>query len=113
MTLETSNWSAPDWDNLSEEIRSAITAAWRQHVPPLATALYGRWWQLETWLRSLVYVELKAALGPMWADELPPHSAKRQDLDEEIRYMATADSQARLAYTDMSGLVTIVERHWD
>ena len=98
---------------MPEEVRAALTAAWRQEVPPLATALYARWWQLETWLRSLVYMELKTAFGPLWASELPPRSAKRQDSESEIRYMATADAQSRLAYTDVSGLMAIIERHWD
>lgn len=82
-------------------------------MPPLATALYGRWWQLETWLRSLIYVELKAAFGPAWATQLPAQSEKRQDADEGFRYMATADAQTQLAYADVVRLLAIIERHWE
>jgi hypothetical protein len=36
--------------------------------PPRLRALYARWWQLETWLRELAYVELRALLGTRWVE---------------------------------------------
>src|SRR5467141_404559 len=81
-------------------------------MPPSAAALYSRWWQLETWLRSLVYVELRAAYGPQWASRLPPPSEDRRLKDEEFRYMATPDAQARLAYADVSHLFNIIKDDW-
>lgn len=79
----------------------------------MASALYGRWWQLETWLRSLIYVELKAALGGKWVEVLEKPSQSRQLKDDSFRYMATPDAQNRLAYTDASVLFKIMEEHWD
>ncbi len=108
---DTSNVN-PEWESLSPELRTSLSAAWRNDVPPTATALYGRWWQLETWLRSLVYVELRAAFGPAWVEELPDISGKRQELEHTIRHMPTPDSQARLAYADVSALFKIIEKHW-
>ena len=52
-----------EWPPMSPEIQRAIKDSWENGMPPMASALYGRWWELETWLRSLIYVELKARLG--------------------------------------------------
>jgi hypothetical protein len=81
-------------------------------VPPEATALYGRWWQLETWLRSLIYVELRARDGTNWAAALPPTAEVRETKDRRYAYMATPDAQARLAYLDFSQLLDLIEKHW-
>ena len=103
----------PQWTSLPPNIRSSIVAAWSNNMPPVATALYGRWWQLETWLRSLIYVELRAAFGSSWADKLPKDSENRQDKEQTIQHMATPDAQARLAYTDASTLFSIIDKHWE
>ena len=103
----------PQWTSLPPNIRSSIVAAWSNDMPPVATALYGRWWQLETWLRSLIYVELRAAFGSSWADKLPKASEKRQGKEQTIRHMATPDAQARLAYTDARDLFSIINKHWE
>jgi hypothetical protein len=101
-----------DRAGLPEDVRKALVAACRDRMPPSAAALYARWWQLETWLRSLVYVELRAAYGPQWANRLPQLSEKRRLGDEQFRYMATSDNQARLAYTDVTDLFKIIEADW-
>ena len=43
-----------EWAALPPEIRRAIKVGWTNGMPPMASAHYSRWWQLETWLRSLV-----------------------------------------------------------
>lgn len=101
-----------EWPGIPADVRASILGAWDLGVPAMATALYGRWWQFETWLRSLVYVELKAAFGPTWDDQLPGAPQKRQDREKQILHMTTPDSQARLAYTDVSGLLTIINSNW-
>lgn len=100
------------WKSLPLEMQSAMAAAWRLDVPPGATALYCRWWQLETWLRSLIYVELRSAFGAQWAEGLKEISEKRQSADRGIWHMPTPDSQARLAYADASELFAIIDKHW-
>jgi hypothetical protein len=101
-----------DWPSLPEEIRHSISVPWDYGMPPTATALYGRWWQLETWLRSLVYVELRAAYGKGWAAQLPAHSEKRRSKDDAFDYMATPDGQAQLAYADAAALFEIIDANW-
>jgi hypothetical protein len=82
-------------------------------MPASASALYSRWWQLETWLRSLVYVELRCALGTKWADLLPSNSANRQQQDEAYHYMKTPDAQDQLAYLDASPLLQLTHDQWE
>lgn len=103
----------PQWSGLAPDVQLAIKIAWERGMPPMSSALYGRWWQLETWLRSLVYIELKASKGLAWVDELPKNSESRQQGEQEFQYMVTPDAQDRLAYTDVSCLFKIVQDHWD
>lgn len=102
-----------EWAAVAPEIQRPIKVGWGYGMPPLASGLYGRWWQLETWLRSLVYVELRAARGAAWMDALPKTSESRQQGENGFRYMATADAQDRLAYTDASVLFKIMQDHWN
>jgi hypothetical protein len=101
-----------DWQALPDKIRESIKAAWVTGMPPLASALYGRWWQLESWLRTLLYVELRAKLGSNWVKALPKVSEKRRQGEQELRYMATPDAQNLLAYTDASVLFDMTLEHW-
>lgn len=80
-------------------------------MPTHASALYSRWWQLETWLRSLVYVELRSKYGHAWADELLPNSANRQQQDAAYHYMPTPDAQDQLAYLDAAPLLQLTHDH--
>ncbi len=82
-------------------------------MPTHASALYSRWWQLETWLRSLVYVELRSKYGNAWADGLPPNSANRQQQDGAYHYMQTPDAQDQLAYLDAAPLLELTHEQWD
>jgi len=102
-----------EWAAVAPEIQRAIKAGWANGMPPMVSGLYGRWWQLETWLRSLVYVELKAALGIAWAEALPKQAESRQLGEHGFQYMATPDAQDRLAYTDASILLGIIENRWN
>lgn len=101
------------WQNLSSSIQRALNAAWSNGMPPLASAIHGRWWQLESWLRSLVYVELRSALGSGWVGALPEIAGTRQKVDGDFHYMATPDAQYRLAYADVSALFKITLDRWE
>lgn len=80
-------------------------------MPPVASALYGRWWQLERWLRSLAYVELRAKRGIHWTHDVAA-AADRELKDRRQAYMVTSDSQAQLAYLDFGPLLDLLHRHW-
>jgi len=102
-----------DWQNLSSQVQRALSAGWNNSgMPAAASALYSRWWQLETWLRSLVYLELRSAKGSAWADILPMAPADRQQRDEEYRHMPTPDAQDPLAYLDAGPLLQLTLDQW-
>lgn len=100
------------WTQLPAKIQQTIETTWANGMPPIATALYGRWWQFETWLRSLVYVELRTALGSAWAQALPLSSESRQRGEGALQYMVTPDAQNRLAYADVSALFQLIGDRW-
>lgn len=81
-------------------------------MPPQSIALYARWWQLETWLRELVYVELRALLGSALAEPVKV-AVKRQQLDAAFTHMTGVDNDNPLAYLDYSQLIDIISQHWD
>jgi hypothetical protein len=69
----------------------------RRGVPPSALAVYGRWWQLETYLREVTYTELRAAFGTSWAKDAGEAAPTRAERDQINAYMASADADEPLA----------------
>jgi hypothetical protein len=88
------------WDELPTALRRALDVALTHGMPAEALALYGRWWQLETWPRSLAYVELRVRDGVTWGDSLDARAAGRQARDQMHRYMASPDWEDPLTYLD-------------
>ncbi|WP_437595777.1 hypothetical protein WMF28_24685 [Sorangium sp. So ce590] len=79
-------------------------------VPRAAIRLFRLSWQLETWLRLLVYVELRSA-RPDWEEPIkkrirdwPPSSLEN---DKRLHHMATPH-QAALSYLTFSQLWTVI-----
>lgn len=101
------------WSSLPVSARRTLQSAWRCGVPPTSTALFARWWQLETWLRSLVHVELRADAGPAWLERLPARAERYERNDQGHEYMASPDAQARLAYLDVGDLLKVVDDNWN
>lgn len=99
-------------DGVSDRALRAATVGDTGGLPARSVALYARWWQLETWLRELVYVELRALFGRAWGDAVAAATG-RQTQDAAFTHMAGADSDNPLAYLDYSQLIEIVGRHWD
>jgi hypothetical protein len=82
-------------------------------VPPSALAAYGRWWQLETYLREVAYTELRAAFGASWRDHLGEAATTRAERDQINAYMASADADEPLAYADTSVLFALIKSKWE
>ena len=79
-------------------------------VPPASLRLFRMMWQLETWLRTLVYVELRAARVD-WEEpiknkihEWPPNSLKN---DKRLHHMSTYH-QAALSYLTFAQLWDVI-----
>ncbi|MFJ6633324.1 Swt1 family HEPN domain-containing protein [Streptomyces sp. NPDC091376] len=81
-------------------------------MPEETLALYSRWWQLETYLRSLIYVELRASHGVDWINHIGQSAMTRQQKDEARSYMATADWEDPLSYLDVGRLFPLLEANW-
>lgn len=97
-----------------QQAQRALHSAWKSHVPPEASALHARWWQLENWLRELVYVEMRAKYGEHWSRQLTPIAEKRASRDaSEAGYMPTADAHHLLAYLDLTPFLELIEQEWD
>lgn len=82
-------------------------------VPLRALETYARWWQLETYLREVVYVELRARWGRAWTDHLSGTTPKRAAKDGVNAYMASADAGELLAYIDISDLFRLIDDQWE
>jgi hypothetical protein len=109
------------WDRAPDEVKSAIARAVTMGTPALSVAFYARWWQLETWLRQLLYLEFRAKWGSEWADHLVPAKAgprgatpsARATQDTANAYMATPDATNVLSYMDVSILFELIDEHWE
>lgn len=83
-------------------------------VPEEALRFFGRWWQLETYLREVVYVELRCKYGIGYAAQLDRRALDRAKRDRKKNaYMASADDEDPLAYVDTGGLLDLIDQHWD
>lgn len=85
-------------------------------VPSSALLAYGRWWQVESYLREVAYTELRAANGLLWIDEVEAVDSRARNRvknDQSNDYMASADADHLLAYLDTSILFELIDRRWD
>jgi hypothetical protein len=97
----------PSWQ---PKARDAVERGLAAGVSSEAMAVFARWWQLESWLRLLLYLELRAERGNSWSDVLPnkaPHMAER---DAENAYMPSVDATNLLAYLDAGELFGLLTR---
>jgi hypothetical protein len=85
----------------------------RNGVPADALAFYGRWWQLETWLREVVYLELRASFGREWEQRhLGVRAPGLAERDQINAYMASVDADDVLAYLDVFDLFSLIDKYW-
>lgn len=88
--------------------RRSIESSIGSGVPPDAVAFAARWWQLETWLRELLYLELRAKHGTAWEKVVEGSNQKRAELDADNKYMPSPDAEHLLAYTDTGSLLKLI-----
>lgn len=82
-------------------------------VPGYASALHARWWQLETWLRSLAYVELRSKFGSSWTKQVSEKALRYARNEARLAYMPSPDAELVLAYLDVYDLFDLIGEHWD
>lgn len=81
-------------------------------VPEDAVRFFARWWQFETYLREVVYLELRARDGEGYEAAIDKSALARARGDEENDYMASADRDP-LAYLDAGQLLELIEANWE
>lgn len=79
-------------------------------LPKRVLHTYARLWQLETWLRRMVYVELRAAKGNAWLSELCGDSHRQRDLS--LTHMPTPERDL-LSYMQLPSLCKVIEKNWE
>ena len=80
-------------------------------VPEQSLRTYARLWQFETWLRRMVYVELRALSGDHWAQSIPV-DPRPFNADKRLSHMPTREFNS-LSYSQLSQLLGVIEKHWD
>lgn len=90
----------------SGDARHALDQAIKAGASSEAMAVFARWWELETWLRLLVYLELRARHGLAWTTPLP--AAVLAEPDVANKYMPSDDASNPLAYLDAGGLLKLI-----
>ncbi len=71
---------------------------------------YARLWQLETWLRRLVYVELRALTGDEWRRKIRG-AEKPLEADKRLTHMPTPENDP-LSYVHFSEIRRIISDDW-
>lgn len=80
-------------------------------LPERVLQTYARLWQLETWLRRMVYVELRADLGDDWKSKVKLEKAEfPQKEDKALVHMPTLEEDP-LSYVQLSELCRIVSEN--
>ena len=99
-------------EELGETDVERIVTAMDNRFPQASLAIMARWWQLETYLRTLVYIQMHGLLGPSFASEFPKEQ-KRQGNTGDFGYMASSDDGYLPAHFDVGVLFKFVDQHWD
>ncbi|RYD70665.1 MAG: hypothetical protein EOP84_26305 [Verrucomicrobiaceae bacterium] len=97
-------------ENSPERVRSEDQFENLAGVPIRAVNTYARLWLLETWLRALVYVELRASLGDSWSNDLSVNAGSFRS-DKSLTHMPTPEMNA-LSYAPLSKLLELIANNW-
>lgn len=97
----------PVW---TSDARNAVDRALENGVPSDAVAFYARWWQLESWLRLLLYLEMRAKWGRSWERKLPKRAHHKAQRDDENRYIPSPDADSALGYLDFGEVLALLEQ---
>lgn len=78
---------------------------------PRILLTYIQLWQLEIWLRHMVYIELKARDGDNWSNVVKMADGSRK-ADKRLTHMPTPESEP-LSYAGFSELRRLISENWD
>jgi hypothetical protein len=99
--------------SLSPRATAAVKAGLRSGITSDAITAFVRWFQLETWLRQLVHLEMSAAHGRSWTAHLENKLLNRASRNTANAYMLSPDEESLLAYGDVADLFSLIEDNWE
>jgi len=100
--------------SLNRRSSGTIAAGLRSGISSDAIAAFVRWWQIETWLRMLVHLELSAKYGRHWPAALGRKFHTTAQRNAANAYMLSPDDDDLLSYGDVAELFKIIEddQYW-
>lgn len=101
----------PTYDGIASPVRSTLDRIVANGMAASSLLLYARWWQLEGWLRDLVYTELRAKHGKDWEKTVGAATGRLKN-DATFNHMAGPDSENPVAYLDYSQLLRVIDDEW-
>lgn len=79
---------------------------------PNTLTLYIRLWQLETWLRHIVYVELSAKYGHQWRKKIVANSVERaRENDKRLTHMSSIE-EMDISFVSFGALIKTISAEW-
>ena len=81
-------------------------------LPGERLSTYARLWEFETWLRMMVYVELRACYGDDWKNVLNEgNTGGFQSQDEKLSHMPTLE-RLPTSYMQLRSILSTISREW-
>lgn len=100
-------------DPLEETLRSEALLDAVCRLPGELLSTYARLWEFETWLRMMVYVELRAGYGDDWEKHHPNEgkTGGAQSQDERLSHMPTLE-RLPTSYMQLRSILRTVSDEW-
>ena len=100
-------------DPFEELLRSEALMDAACRLPGELLSTYARLWEFETWLRMMVYVELRAGYGDAWENHLPNEgkTGGAQSQDERLSHMPTLE-RLPTSYMQLRSILSTISDEW-
>ena len=82
-----------------------------KELPQRVLQSYARLWQFETWLRRMVYIELRAFRGDDWISMVHNYDRSLEG-DKRLKHMPTPEVDP-LSYAPFSEIMRIISDNWE
>lgn len=83
----------------------------KQKIPLERLSTYTCLWQLESWLRTMVYVELRARYGDTWEENLKQRNRSAYKNDKALSHMPTREDLPT-SYMQLTDLLETISTNW-
>ena len=93
----------------SQNILATIEAI--PELPDTHLITYARLWQFETWLRHMVYVELRAKYGDDWGKSLRGNVNNAKKSDQKLTHMPSPEKMD-LSFGTLGALTNTISTEW-